>query len=417
MEKIKSKAEYCLNCISKPCQKGCPLGNDIPAFISYIKEEKFEDAYQVLTKSTVLSPICGLICPHNSQCEGSCIRRFKGKPTSIGELEAYVGKVALENNYPFKKEKIEKKNKKVAVIGGGPAGLTCSAFLALGGYDVTIYEKHENCGGILAYGIPEFRLPRDILEKTINKITSIPGIKVKTNKELGKDFNLQELSNNYDAVFLAIGSNISSKMNIEGEELEGVYGANELLENKVFPDFKDKKVAVIGGGNVAMDAARTIKRSGAKETYIIYRRAEEQMPAEKKEIEEAKEEKIEFLFQNNIVKIIPKNNEKRVGKIECIKTELIQKEKGKRPSPVDVEGSNYLLDMDYVIMAIGSKTEENILKEQGIELNEKGYIKVDESYKTNIENVYAGGDVIGTKATVAWAAKIGRNVAEVIKDI
>lgn len=278
-------------------------------------------------------------------------------------------------------------------------------------------KSMKNCGGILEYGIPDFRLPRDILEKTINKITSIPGIKVETNKELGKDFNLQELSNNYDAVFLAIGSNISSKMNIEGEELEGVYGANELLENKVFPNFKDKKVAVIGGGNVAMDTARTIKRLGAKETYIIYRRAEEQMPAERKEIEEAKKEKIEFLFQNNIVKIIPKDSEKRVGKIECIKTELIQKEEGKRPSPVDIEGSNYLLDMDYVIMAIGSKTEENILKEQGIELNEKGYIKVDENYKTNIENVYAGGDVIGAKATVAWAARIGRNVAEIIKDI
>ena len=277
-------------------------------------------------------------------------------------------------------------------------------------------KSTKNCGGILAYGIPEFRLPRDILEKTIEKITSIPGMKVENNKELGKDFNLQELSNNYDAVFLAIGSNISSKMNIEGEELEGVYGANELLENKVFPDFKDKKVAVIGGGNVAMDAARTIKRLGAKETYVIYRRAEEQMPAEKKEIEEAKEEKIEFLFQNNIVKIIQKDDEKRVGKIECIKTELIQKEEGKRPSPVDIEGTNYLLDMDYVIMAIGSKTEENILKEQGIELNEKGYIKVDENYKTNIENIYAGGDVIGEKATVAWAARIGRNVAEVIKN-
>lgn len=278
-------------------------------------------------------------------------------------------------------------------------------------------KNTKSCGGILEYGIPEFRLPRDILEKTINKITSIPGIKVETNKELGKDFNLQELSNNYDAVFLAIGSNISSKMNIEGEELEGVYGANELLENKVFPNFKDKKVAVIGGGNVAIDTARTIKRLGAKETYIIYRRAEEQMPAERKEIEEAKKEKIEFLFQNNIVKIIPKESQKRVEKIECIKTELIQKEEGKRPNPVDIEGSNYLLDMDYVIMAIGSKTEENILKEQGIELNEKGYIKVDENYKTNIENVYAGGDVIGAKATVAWAARIGRNVAEIIKDI
>lgn len=206
-------------------------------------------------------------------------------------------------------------------------------------------------------------------------------------------------------------------MNIEGENLEGVYGANELLENKVFSDFKDKKVAVIGGGNVAMDAARTIKRLGAKETYIIYRRAEEQMPAEKKEIEEAKTEKIKFLFQNNIVKIISKENENKVGKIECIKTALVQKEEGKRPSPVDVEGSNYLLDVDYVIMAIGSKTEENILRKQGIELNEKGYIKVDENYKTNIEKVYAGGDVIGSKATVAWAARAGRNVAKIISEL
>lgn len=278
-------------------------------------------------------------------------------------------------------------------------------------------KNTKKCGGILTYGIPEFRLPKEILEKTINKITSIQGIKVESNKQLGRDFNLKELTNNYDAVFLAIGSNISSKMNIEGENLEGVYGANELLENKVFPDFKDKKVAVIGGGNVAMDVARTIKRLGAKETYIIYRRAEEQMPAEKKEIEEAKTEKIKFLFQNNIVKIISKENENKVGKIECIKTELVQKEEGKRPSPVDVEGSNYLLDVDYVIMAIGSKTEENILREQGIELNEKGYIKVDENYKTNIEKVYAGGDVIGSKATVAWAARAGRNVAKIISEL
>lgn len=278
-------------------------------------------------------------------------------------------------------------------------------------------KNMKNCGGILTYGIPEFRLPKEILEKTIKKITLIQGIKVECNKELGRDFSIQELTNKYDAVFLAIGSNISSKMNIEGEELDGVYGANELLENKIFPDFEDKKVAVIGGGNVAMDAARTIKRLGAKETYIIYRRAEEQMPAEKKEIEEAKLENIRFLFQNNIVKIISKENENKVGKIECIKTELVQKEEGKRPSPVDIEGSNYLLDMDYVIMAIGSKTEENVLKMQGIELNEKGYIKVDENYKTNIEKVYAGGDVIGSKATVAWAARIGRNVAKIISEL
>lgn len=273
-------------------------------------------------------------------------------------------------------------------------------------------KNTKNCGGILEYGIPEFRLPRDILEKTINKITSIPGIKVETNKELGKDFNLQELSNNYDAVFLAIGSNISSKMNIEGEELEGVYGANELLENKVFPNFKDKKVAVIGGGNVAMDAARTIKRLGAKETYVIYRRAEEQMPAENKEIQEAKEEGIEFLFQNNIMKIL--GNDK-VEKVELIKTELVQKEGEDRKIPVNIPDSNYIIDIDYIIMALGSKPED-FVNNLDLQLNKWGYIQIDENNKTSNPKVFAGGDIAGAKGTVAWAARSGRDAANSIME-
>lgn len=269
-------------------------------------------------------------------------------------------------------------------------------------------------GGILSHGIPEFRLNSNILEQTINKILDL-GIEVKYNKELGKDFVLGELEKDYDAIFLSIGSNIPTKMEIEGENLEGVYGGNSLLEKNNHPDYASKKVAVIGGGNVAMDSARTIKRLGAEEVYVIYRRAEEQMPAERKEIEEAKQEGIKFLFQNNIVKIFSKEQkENKVGKIECIKTELIQKEGDLRPSPVDIKGSNYQIDIDYVIMAIGSKPEEEIINNIGLKQNKKGYIEVDKDYRTSNNKVFAGGDIIGQKATVAWASRAGRNAAEKI---
>ena len=413
-KEIIEKAKYCLNCRTKPCTLGCPLENNIPEFINEIKNENYEQAYHILSRTTVLQPICGLICPHMSQCQGNCVRRFKGEPTSIGELEAFIGKKALENKYSFSEDKIEKNNKKVAVIGGGPSGLTCAAFLARKGYSVTIYEKHNELGGILSHGIPEFRLDRNILKKTIDKIISL-GINVQYKKEIEIDVTLKELKKNYDAIFLGFGANISTKMNIEGEELKGVFGGNELLENKTHPNYKDKKVAVIGGGNVAIDCARTIKKLGAKEVYIIYRRAEEQMPAEKKEIEEAKKENIKFLFQNNIIKIL--GNEGKANKIECIKTELIKKEGELRLSPIDIKGSNYKLDIDYVVMAIGSKTQENIVNKLGVKLNNRGYIEVDEKYMTSINGVFAGGDLIGQKATVAWAARAGRKAADAIDAI
>lgn len=270
-------------------------------------------------------------------------------------------------------------------------------------------------GGILSHGIPEFRLEPDILEKTIKKILNL-GIEVKYKQTLGKDFTLESLKEEYDAIFLAIGSNIPMKMNVEGENLKGVYGGNRLLEENNHPNYEEKKVAIIGGGNVAMDCARTIKRKGAKEVYVIYRRAEEQMPAEKKEIEEAKKEGITFLFQNNIVKIISKENENIVSKIECIKTELVQKEGELRLSPVDIEGSNYEMDMDYVIMAIGSSPEREIINKLNIKTNTKGYIEVDKNYMTSQEGIFAGGDIIGQKATVAWAARAGRNAAEAINE-
>jgi len=409
---IKEKAKYCLNCRTKPCSVGCPLENDIPEFITKVKNEEYEEAYKILSKTTVLQPICGTICPHMSQCQGSCVRRFKGEPTAIGELEAYIGRKALEEDYKYSDEEVEIKDKSIAVIGGGPSGLTCAAFLRRKGYNVTIFEKHDKLGGILSHGIPDFRLDRDVLNKAISKIVDL-GVSVEYNKSLGKDFSLKELKEKYDAIFLGVGANIPTKMKIDGEEFKGVYGGNSLLEENLHPDYTGKNVAVIGGGNVAMDCSRTIKRLGAKNVYVIYRRAEEQMPAERKEIEEAKEEGVEFLFQNNIVKIFA-NDQGLVNSVECIKTQLVQKEGDLRPSPVDMEGSNYNLEIDYVVMAIGSKPENNIIERLGINLTNRGYIEVDKNYMTSQQGVFAGGDIIGQKATVAWAARAGRKAAEEI---
>ena len=404
---IQKYTEYCLNCPVKPCSnKGCPLNNDIPTFIKNVKEGKIEEAYSILSKTTVLGSICGRICPHMKQCEGSCIRGIKGEPVQIGEIEAYVFDEAIKNEWYKNIEKTtELQGKKVAVIGSGPAGLTCAYFLARSGADVTIFEKSHELGGILSHGIPKFRLEKSILSKTINVILSM-GVKAKYNMELGKNLYLDNLQKEYDAIFIGIGANVSSKMNIEGENLIGVFGGNELLENNNHPNYLNKKVAVIGGGNVAMDTARTVKKLGAKNVYVIYRRAEEQMPAEEKEIKDAKEEGIEFLFQNNIIKICGKD---KVEKIECIKTKLVQKEGENRLSPVNIEGSNYYMDIDYVIMAVGSKPQEKTINQ--FEKNKWGYINIDENMKTSIDKVYAGGDIVGEKATVAWAASSGRRAA------
>lgn len=415
MEEIKQIAEYCLNCPTKPCSnEGCPLNNDIPTFIKCVKEDNYEEAYRILSKTTVLESVCGRICPHFSQCMGKCVRGIKGEPVNIGKLEAFVGDIAIKNNYKMDEIDVTKNGKSVAIIGSGPAGLTCSAFLARSGFDVTIFEKNNYLGGILRHGIPEFRLDRNVLDDTINKIISL-GINVEYNKELGKNLTLVELQEKFDAVFISIGANIPWKMGIPGEDLNGVYGGNSLLELNLHPDYTGKKVAIIGGGNVAMDCARTIKRLGAKKVSIIYRRAKEQMPAEEIEIEEAEKEGIEFLYRTNVLKVIA-NEDENVSKIECIKTKLVQKEGDSRLSPVNIEGSNYELDIDYVVMAIGSMPDENVINTLGLELNKKGYIQVNENYETSIKNVYAGGDVTGTKATVAWAARTGRDVAEIIKN-
>ena len=409
-EEIEEKLNYCLNCKVKPCsKKGCPLHNNIPEFIESLKKEEYVEAYKILSETTVFSGICGKICPHDKQCQGACVRGIKGEPVSIGELENYAYERAYEQNYRLVDcyETKEKKNKKVAIIGGGPSGLTCAAFLAKEGIDVTIYEKYKYLGGLLVFGIPNFRLNKSRVEEVINQILEL-GIKVEYEKELGRNLNLEELEKKYDAIFLSIGANKSTKMGVEGEELNGVYGGNELLEYNLHPNYKNKNVAIIGGGNVAIDCARTIKKLGARKVTIIYRREEEQMPAERKEIEEAKKEGIEFAFKNNIVKII---GEKSVEKIEIIKTELIKKEGEERLFPINIENSNYIIDMDYVIMALGSKTSE-IVSELGLELNKWGNIKIDEKYRTSKEKIYAGGDLAGIKGTVAWAAYSGREAAK-----
>lgn len=410
MKKIKEEAEYCLNCPVKPCSnKGCPLGNDIPQFIKAVKEEEYEKAYEILSKTTVLEAVCGRICPHMKQCEGSCVRGIKSEPVNIGELEAFIGDKAIENNYKIGEKNDKNKNKKIAIVGGGPAGLTASAFLLKQGFSVTLYEKYNYLGGLLIHGIPEFRLPKDVVQNTVQKIIDL-GLDVKYNMELGKNLSLKELEKEYDAIFLAFGANKTTKMRVKGEELQGVYGGNELLEKNIHPDYREKKVAIIGGGNVAMDCARTIKRLGAEEVKVIYRRAEEQMPAEEKEIEEAKKEGIEFLFQNNIVQILGKQ---KVEKIELIKTQLVQKEGEPRKVPVNILNSNYIIDMDYVIMAVGSMPDE-FVKSLGIELNEWGYIKIDENNKTSNDKIFSGGDIAGCKGTVAWASRSGRDGAEAI---
>ena len=400
----------CESCITKPCQIGCPLNNDITAFIKKIKNKNYKDAFDILSNTTVLMSLCGRICPHFDQCQGSCVKGVSYKAVEIGKLEAFIGDLALKNNWEINVAK--KTHHKVAVIGAGPAGLTCAAFLRKNGIGVTIYEKYDYLGGLLVHGIPEFRLDKKLVKQVCDNIINM-GINVEYNKELSKDITLSKLKKEYDAVFISIGANISNKMNIEGEELDGVYGANEVLEHNTHPDYNDKVVVVSGGGNVAMDIARTIKRKGAKKVFVIYRRSENEMPAEKLEIKMAKEEGIEFLFLTNIKKILGSN---KVEKLILTKNNLEKKEGESRLSPKEIENSDYTIDCDYVMMAIGSHSSLEVEK---LKLDKnKGRILIDQNGKTSDNKVYSGGDVAGVKSTVAFASRSGRNAAyQIIEDL
>ena len=400
-------ASECLSCPTKPCQKGCPLGNDITDFIKEIKNNEYKKAFDILSETTVLMPICGRICPHNEQCQGSCVKKRMDKSVEIGILESTIGDMALKENWKIEVPK--KTNHKVAVIGGGPSGLTCAAFLRKKGIAVTIYEKYNYLGGLLVHGIPEFRLSKKLVKQVTDNIINL-GIDVKYNMELGKNLSLDDLEKEYDAIYLAIGANLSNKMNIPGENLKNVYGGNELLENNIKLDYKGKTVIVSGGGNVAMDVARTVKRSGAEKVIIVYRRSENEMPADIKEIEDARKDGVEFLYLTNIIKII---GTEKVEEIEVVKTKLVKKEGETRLSPVNIDGSNYTIPCDYVMMAVGSHPEA-FVEELKLDKN-RGRIAIDEEGRTSDEKVFSGGDIAGTKATVAWAARAGRNAANAIE--
>lgn len=403
---MKELLKNCESCVTKPCQIGCPLNNDTTGFIKNLKDDDLESAFNTLIKTTVLMPICGRICPHMSQCQGFCVKGVSYEPVEIGKLETIVGDAWLEDK--FKIESPLTTNHKVAVVGAGPAGLTCAAFLRRNGINVTIYEKYDYLGGLLVHGIPEFRLPKTIVKKLTDKIIDL-GIEVQYNKALGKDITLEELEKDYDAVFLSIGANKSNKMNIPGEDLPGVYGGNELLEYKEKIDYKNKTVIVSGGGNVAMDVARTVKQQGAEKVIVIYRRSENEMPAERIEIKEAKEEGIEFNFLTNIEEILGKD---KVEQIKISKNTLVKKEGESRLSPQKIEDSEKIINCDYVMMAIGSHTEEFV---NDLELDKvKGKILINKDGKTSKEKVFAGGDLTPTKGTVAWASRSGRNAAYAI---
>lgn len=401
---IINEMNRCYGCKNKPCMNKCPLSNDITGIISLMKDEKYIDAYELLTKTSVLPAVCSRVCPHMKQCMSSCTASFKGDSINIGLIESFLADMATKNGWKFSILSEKLKNKKFAVVGGGPSGLTAAAFLARNSASVTIFDKHEKMGGILRYGIPEFRLDKDVLDNAINQITDL-GVVCKTNLELGKTLKFEDLKKDFDAVILAFGANISNHMNVPGENLSGVYGGNELLEYSNHPDYKGKHVFICGGGNVAMDSARTVKKLGAEKVTIIYRRSEEEMPAEKLEVYEAKKEGIEFLFYTNLIGIY---GDKEVERINCVKTKYAD---GKLINDI---GTEFYLSADFIIIAIGSSTDLRIIDKLGIKIDSKGYIIIDENYMTSEKNVFAIGDLAGEKSTVAWAARSGRNIVDVI---
>ena len=426
-EEAIEEASRCINCKNAQCIKGCPVSINIPGFIEKVKDGDVEGAYQVISESSALPAVCGRVCPQESQCEGKCIRGIKGEPISIGKLERFVADSAREAG--IKPQGAEKKNgKKVAVIGSGPAGLTCAGDLAKMGYEVTIFEALHEPGGVLVYGIPEFRLPKTkVVAKEIENVKSL-GVKIETNVVVGKSVTIDELleEEGYDAVFIGSGAGLPKFMGIPGEQANGVFSANEYLtrsnlmkafrEDSNTPIMHGKKVAVVGGGNVAMDAARTALRLGA-EVHIVYRRSEEELPARVEEVHHAKEEGIIFDLLTNPVEIL-EDEKGWVNGIRCIKMELGEPDESGRRRPVEVPGSEFVIDVDTVIMSLGTSPNPLISSTtKGLEINKRKCIIAEEDCgKTTKEGVYAGGDAVTGAATVILAMGAGKIAAKGIDE-
>lgn len=420
------EAKRCLNCKNKPCVLGCPVAVDIPAFISLVAEGKFEEAYEVISRTSSLPAVCGRVCPQETQCEGKCTRGIKGAPVGIGRLERFVADwhMAHSSAAPVRPQS---NGHKVAVVGSGPAGLTCAGDLARLGYDVTVFEALHVAGGVLVYGIPEFRLPKEIVRKEVDGLRAL-GVKIETDSVIGRVLTIDELKNEYgfEAVFLGTGAGLPRFMGIRGEGAKGVFSANEYLTRanlmKAYepdsetPILHAKKIAVVGGGNVAMDAARCAKRLGAETVYIVYRRSEAELPARREEVEHAKEEEIVFKLLTNPVEILTDADDNVVG-LRCIRMELGEPDASGRRRPVEVAGSEFDMEVDCVIMALG--TSPNPLLKQttaGLETQRRGEIVADENGRTSLEGVYAGGDAVTGAATVILAMGAGKTAAKAIDE-
>ncbi|MBO0533513.1 NADPH-dependent glutamate synthase [Clostridium botulinum] len=424
-EEAVKEASRCLNCKKPMCVTKCPVSIGIPEFIQEVKNGEFEKAAKTIAKYSALPAVCGRVCPQESQCEGKCVLGIKGEPVAIGKLERFVADWSREHNVDLS-EKEESKNKKVAVIGSGPAGLTCAGDLAKKGYDVTIFEALHEPGGVLVYGIPEFRLPKDsVVKHEIENVKKL-GVKIETNVIIGRTVTIDELieEEKFDAVFIGSGAGLPRFMGIPGENANGVFSANEFLtRNNLMKAFKDEydtpikvgqKVAVVGGGNVAMDAARTALRLGA-EVHIVYRRSEEELPARVEEVHHAKEEGIIFNLLTNPVEILEDENGWVKG-MKCIKMELGEPDQSGRRRPVEIEGSEYIMDVDTVIMSLGTSPNPLISSTtKGLETNKrKCIIAEEETGLTTREGVYAGGDAVTGAATVILAMGAGKQAAKAI---
>ncbi len=417
-----NEAMRCLKCRKKPCMSGCPVMVKIPDFIAKIAEGEFEEAYQIISETSSLPAICGRVCPQETQCEGKCVRGVKGEPVAIGRLERFAADWHAANYGDEEIKPAESNGHKVAVIGAGPAGLACAGDLINKGYEVTVYESLHKTGGVLVYGIPQFRLPKEIVAAEVSKLEA-KGVKFVTDAIIGKSYTVDELmkEEGFESVFIGTGAGLPSFMNIPGENLLGVCSANEYLTRinlmKAYlpeydtPIIKAKKIAVVGGGHVAMDAARCAKRMGADDVYIIYRRSAAEIPARAEEIHHAVEEGIDFRYLTNPVAILG-DDKGHVQGIECVKMELGEPDASGRRRPKAVEGSNFVLDVDCVIMAIGTKLNKLILETtENLQANDRGGIGTDDSAATNRPGIFAGGDAVTGAATVIKAMGAGKTAA------